>query len=145
MRRFAGNTSFCQAHACEVLAPTSTYLSPIYNCVCFICRNFIPSKILSLNIISRNSIYNANGIFEYHGSFVVYALLPGTSKAFTLSLLFLLGAHVHVLLPGTRREDDLTFKCYVIGQFHGNGITNQRFLGSYLITLCSTPMILVSS
>ena len=31
------------------------------------------------------------------------------------------------------------------GQFHGNRITNLwEILGSYLITLCSTPMILVS-
>ena len=34
------------------------------------------------------------------GSLVFNALLPGTSKAFTLSV-FLLGAHLHVLLPGT--------------------------------------------
>ena len=33
-------------------------------------------------------------------------------------------------------------KLITSGQFHGNRITNQRF-GSYFITLCSTPMILV--
>ena len=33
---------------------------------------------------------------------MVHALLPGTSKAFTLSV-FLLGTHIHVLLPGTEQ------------------------------------------
>ena len=51
--------------------------------VCFICRNFIPSRILSSNIISCNFIYNDNGIFKswefYHS-----CPLPGTSKAFIL-------------------------------------------------------------
>ena len=34
--------------------------------------------------------------------YIVHALLPGTSKAFTLSV-FLQGAHVYVVLPGTQR------------------------------------------
>ena len=37
------------------------------------------------------------------GSFIIRALLPGTSTACTLSV-FLLAACVHVLLPGTRRH-----------------------------------------
>ena len=40
-----------------------------------------------------------------HGSFIVHALLPGTSKAFTLSV-FLKG-RVHILLPGTQQFGEL--------------------------------------
>ena len=40
--------------------------------------------------------------FLNHGSFIVHVLLPGTSKAFTLSVI-MPGARVHVLLPGTQR------------------------------------------
>ena len=35
--------------------------------VCFICRTFIPMKILASNIISCNSIYDANGMFKSWG------------------------------------------------------------------------------
>ena len=60
--RFARNSSFCQVHAFDVLTPTSTYHQFI---ICmFICRNFIPSTILSSNIISCNYICSANGIFK---------------------------------------------------------------------------------
>ena len=40
--------------------------------------------------------------FLYCGSYTVHALLPGTSKAFTLSVL-LPDAYVHILLPGTQQ------------------------------------------
>ena len=40
-------------------------LSPIFHLfVCSICGNITPSTILSSNITSYNSIYNANGIFK---------------------------------------------------------------------------------
>ena len=41
-------------------------VQPIANLsfVCFICRNFNPSKILSSNISSCNFIYNANGVYK---------------------------------------------------------------------------------
>ena len=79
-------------------------LQPIANIsfVCFICQNFILSKILSSNVIFRNFIYNANGIF------IVLILLPGTSTAFTFSVL-LPGALIYVILPGTRRYVDMFF------------------------------------
>ena len=69
-------------------------LQPIGNLsfVCFNWWNFIPSKILSSNIISCKFNYNANGIFifwEFCRS--------------CLSSVFLLGARVHILLPGTLR------------------------------------------
>ena len=51
----ARNPSFWQAHAFEVLTSTSTYRQ-------FIICMFIPSKILSSNIISCTFIYNANRI-----------------------------------------------------------------------------------
>ena len=62
MHRFAGKWLFCQSHAFEFLTPTSSYRQLSF--ACFICRNFIPSKILSSNIISYNFIYNANGMFK---------------------------------------------------------------------------------
>ena len=62
MHSFAGNSSFCQAHEFEVLTPTSTYCQ-FLSFVCFICQSFIPSKILSSNIISCN-VYYTNRIFK---------------------------------------------------------------------------------
>ena len=98
--RFARKSSFCQEHALA-LTPTSTYRQLI---ICmFICRNLIPSKDLPSNITSWNIIYNANRIFkswEFHHSHP----LPGTSKAITPSV-FLPGARVHVVVPGTPRFD----------------------------------------
>ena len=38
--------------------------------------------------------------FLNRGSFIIHAFLPGTSKAFTLSV-YLPGARVHIVLPGT--------------------------------------------
>ena len=65
LHSFAGNSSFCQAHAFEVLTPTSTYRQCI---ICmFYLSKFIPSKILSSNVIFCNFVYNANG-FLNHGS-----------------------------------------------------------------------------
>ena len=49
-------------------------------------------------------MHNGNGILN-HWSFIVHALLPGTSKVFTFSV-FLLSARVHIVLPVTRRYDD---------------------------------------
>ena len=80
---FDRNSSFCQVHVFEVLIPTSSYRQFII-CTCFICQNFIPSKILSVNI-SCNFIYNGIFIFwQFYGSRPFWSL--GTSKAFTLSL-----------------------------------------------------------
>ena len=60
---FCRKLSFCQAHAFEVLTPTSTYRQFIID-VYFICQNVIPSKILSSNIIFCIFMSNANGIFK---------------------------------------------------------------------------------
>ena len=44
--------------------------------------------------------------FLNHGSFIIHALLPGTNKAFTLlHVVFMPGACIHVLLPGTQNID----------------------------------------
>ena len=56
---FAGNSSFSQAHAFQILTPIAN-LALLY----FMYQNFIPSKILYSNIISCSFIYNANGIFK---------------------------------------------------------------------------------
>ena len=77
-RRFAGNSSFRQAHAFEVLSPIWTY--PI---VRFICRNFVPNKMSST--ISCDFIYNASGILK-SWSFIVYVIIPAAIKAFALSV-----------------------------------------------------------
>ena len=61
------HASFCRElivlpGACIWSLDTYFNLSPIYHL--YVCQNFIPSKILSSNIISCNLIYNANGIFK---------------------------------------------------------------------------------
>ena len=66
---FAGNSSFCHAHAFK----SGHLLQPIANLsfvVWFICWNFIPSQILSSNIITWN--------FINHG-FIVHVHLLGAS------------------------------------------------------------------
>ena len=74
------------------------------SCQLFRSQNFIPSMILSSNImIFYNFIYNASGIFN-HGSFTVHALLPGTSKAFILSV-FLPGTMAHTLTSFCRAQN----------------------------------------
>ena len=60
--------------------------------VCFICWNFIPSKIC-LQISYLAILFTMLVGFLNGGSFIIHALLPGTSKAFTLS----------VFLPGTQQ------------------------------------------
>ena len=57
MRRSAGNASFCEIW--HLVQPITDW-----SFVCLVCWNFIPSKVLSLNIISCNSIYNANRSFK---------------------------------------------------------------------------------
>ena len=99
VHHFVGNSSFCQAHVFKVLTPTSNYHKFLI-CMLFyfyvICKNFIPSKILSSNIIS----YNANGIFKlwelYHSH-----LFAGNKQS--SHIVFLLGVHVHVVLLGNTR------------------------------------------
>ena len=59
---FVENSSFCQAHAFEVFSPIQPFANLLF--VCFICRNFIPSKNLSSDITFCNFIDNANGIFQ---------------------------------------------------------------------------------
>ena len=98
------------SHAC-----LDTYfdLSPINHLYISICRNFIRSKILSSNI-SCSFIYNANGMFtcrEFHRS----CPSAGNKKIFTLSV-FLLGACVYIVLPGTQwYELAKLFLCKAVG------------------------------
>ena len=101
LHSFAGNSSFCQAHAFEVLTPTSTYRQGI---ICmFYLSKFIPSNILSSNVIFCNFVYNANGIFK---SWEFYRSLPFAGNKCSIHV-FLPGAYVHVILPGTCRHRQL--------------------------------------
>ena len=61
---FAGNSALCQVHAFEVLTSCSTCIANL-SFVCFICRKFIPNKILSSNIISCSFIYSAMGFLSF--------------------------------------------------------------------------------
>ena len=71
--------------------------------VCLICQNCIPSKLLSSNIIPM--LFTLLIGFSNHRSFIVHAVLPGRCKAFTLSFfIFITGAHVYILLPGTHQN-----------------------------------------
>ena len=70
-------------------------LSPMYHLYVSYLSKFHSklSKILSSNVISCKSLLFTMQLgFFNRGSFIVHALLPGTSKAFTL-LVFLPGAH----------------------------------------------------
>ena len=99
MHCFAGNSLFCQAHAFEGWTPTSNP-SPNYHLnVLFVTISYPAWFCLQ---ISFPAIFFTMlvGILN-RGSFIINALLPGTSKAFTLSV-FLPGACVLVLLPGTQ-------------------------------------------
>ena len=94
MHHFARNSSFCQAHAFEVLTPTSTY------CQFFICKKFIPSKTLSSNPAILCTMLIG---FLNPGSLSFLSFCrEQVFKAFTLSV-FLTGAHICVLLLGTQR------------------------------------------
>ena len=69
----------------------------------FICWNFITKQdfVLKSHILQIYSQITMVMGFLHNGRFIIYFLLPGTSKASTLSV-FLLGAQVHVLLLGTQ-------------------------------------------
>ena len=77
-------------------------LSPIYN---FMLYKFVKISYLfrfCLQISYPAILFTMLMGFLNHGSFIFHALLPVTSKAFTLSI-FLPGACIHALLPGTQR------------------------------------------
>ena len=100
--RFAGNSLFCQVHAFEVWTPTSTYrqlsICMFYSSKFHTKQDFVfKYHILQFYLQFRLLMGSSNS-----GSFIVHTLLPGTSKAFILSV-FLPGACVYVLLPGTQR------------------------------------------
>ena len=59
---FAGNSLIWST--CIWSLDTYFNQSPIYHLYVFIFRNFIPSKILSSNVISHNFIFNAKAIFR---------------------------------------------------------------------------------
>ena len=101
MHRFAGNSSFCQAHVFEVWTPNSAYHQFI---ICMFSFNEISYQAKFCLQISHPAIlFTMLMGFLNHGNFIVDALLPGTSKAFTLSV-FLPGTHIYILLPGTQRN-----------------------------------------
>ena len=77
----------------------------------FIGQNFIPSKILSSHITSCNFIYNANGIFKSWEFNCSRPSAGNKHSILTLSVV-LPGACVHVLLPGTQRNDLNNFTMY---------------------------------
>ena len=88
--RFATNFPFCKG-TCVWSLDTYFKLSPIYHLYgmfylyMFICWNVIPRKILSSNIISYKFEFTMLVGFLNCVKFIVHALLPGTSKAFTVS------------------------------------------------------------
>ena len=83
MHRSAGNSSFCHEHV-EVLTSTSIYCQ-FTICVFHLSKFHTNQSFVFSNIISCNLIYNANKIFKLW-DFIIHALLPGTSKAFKLSV-----------------------------------------------------------
>ena len=96
---FAGNSSFCQAHAFEVLSlATSTYQQSI---ICMFHLSKFHTKQDFVFEYPAVLFTMLMGVLNC-GSFIFHTLLLGTSKPFTLSV-FLPGAHIHVLLPGTQQ------------------------------------------
>ena len=76
-------------------------LSPIYNLYVLFVKISYQARFC-LQISYHASLFTMLIGFLNCGSFIIHALLPGISRACTLSV-FLLAACVHVLLPGTRR------------------------------------------
>ena len=116
-QRSAGN-SFCQAHAFQ----SGHLLQLITNSsfVWFIGQNFIASQILSSKIISWNFICNAKGIFKSWWVLSFTTFCWEQAHAFTLSV-FLPGAHVHVVLPGTQQimqMSELMIRCHHLTIFN---------------------------
>ena len=70
-----GTHRSARTHPFEVLMPTSTDRQLSF--ACLVCRNFIPNKILSPNIISCNIIYSANGNFK---SWAFYRSCPSAGN-----------------------------------------------------------------
>ena len=106
-------------------------LQPIANLsfVCFICWNFIPSKIVSSKIISRNSFTLLIGYIN-RGSFIVHAFRVRQAKRSHCQ--FSYWAHA-VLLPGTWWLLFLQ-SIHVPSQYK----FPQRF---WLAILCSSPFL----
>ena len=90
--------------------------------VCFICRNFIPSKILSSNIISYNVIHNANGIFK---SWEFYRLCPFARNKQSVHIVSFLAGHArsrrsarHTTIPGVpKKSGTLHFRYFDIWKY----------------------------
>ena len=80
--RFAGNSSFCQAHAFEVLTPTSTYRQLII-CIFYLSKDFV-IKIIYPAILFTTLM----GFFWILKSFIFHAFLPETSLVFTIYQFF---------------------------------------------------------
>ena len=95
-----GTHSFWQAHAFEVWTPTSTYCQFII-CVLYM-SEFHAEQVVKYHIL-QFSFTMLMGLLIC-GSFIVHALLPGMSKAFSLSGFFR-GTHIHILLLGTWYDD----------------------------------------
>ena len=83
-------------------------LQPIANLsfVCFICQNFIPSKILSSNFISCNLIYNPNGIFK---SWEFYRSCPSAGNKQRVHIVSFPAGRTHSHL----RDASWTFKNFL--------------------------------
>ena len=96
---FAENSSFCQAYAFEVLTRTSTYRQ-FFICLYVLFVEISHQAQFCLQISHPTILFTMLMGFLNCCSFIIHALLPGTSKVFTLSV-FLPGAHVHILLLGT--------------------------------------------
>ena len=100
MRRFAGNSSFCQAYALEVLTSTSTYRQLIIFMFLFVIISY--QARFCLQISYPAILFTMLVGFLNHGNFIVDILLSETSKAFTLSG-SLPGASIHIVLLSTQR------------------------------------------
>ena len=81
--------TLCSARRIHRSFDTYFNLSPIYHLYVLFVEISYQTRFV-FKVISCNFIYNANRIF------IVYILLPGTSKAFTLSIFCC--AHIHALL-----------------------------------------------
>ena len=73
------------------------------------------------------------------GSFIVHALLPGTSKVFTLSV-FLPGARIHIFLPGMQHylRLGLWWACVLLKSNHIQWVKDTKLIFLPFSFICMT-------
>ena len=132
MHCFAGKSSFCQSHLHYTILDTYFNLLPIYHFYYSFVEISYQARFC-LQISYPVIVFTMLMGFLYRGRFIVYVLLPGTSKAFTLSI-FLAGrarshcspGHTTIYLVTGRRIWALSLILHLLRSWN-----NDEFLTSF--------------